>query len=598
MPEIPANDNRLRANESAKLYEAVQTWRYSVDPRQHGFFLAKRQKLTHEPDHDGPDANDSTHAEVAEAPEQQRSSALQTRQQEELDFIWIIGTLARFEEGFFADVDADDCFVGFADPSTYPQNPGWMLRNLLVLIQRRWRLKRVQILSYRDTQSRRDQANSIIMRLECASDATEVSSHEHLPKVTGWERNEHNKLNSRMVDLAEHMDPSRLADQSVDLNLKLMKWRIAPDLDLDVVKRTRCLLLGAGTLGSYVSRNLLGWGVRHMTFVDNATVSFSNPVRQPLFKFDDCLGGGAQKAVRAAAAVKEIYPGVESEGHVLSVPMAGHAVTDEDKVRREYELLRRLIDEHDAIFLLMDTRESRWLPTVMGKSAGKIVMNAALGFDSYVVMRHGGGNPSVRTAAAAADDASASTTSSSSAAAAATATAATATAATATTTANAAGLPAGTSLGCYFCNDVVAPADVRVPLIHGSRLTHTNYMSTCSPSPTARSTSNARSRVRAWRPSRPPCSSSCSSACCSTRSEPRRPHRRRRRRHRREPQQHERVQQRRVRHLGIRSGRCRTRYAARCTTSATCWCRARRTTAAARAARRSWARTSARGGRL
>lgn len=49
----------------------------------------------------------------------------------------------------------------------------------------------------------------------------------------------------------------RLADQSVDLNLKLMKWRISPALDLERVKRTKCLLLGAGTLGSYVARNLL-----------------------------------------------------------------------------------------------------------------------------------------------------------------------------------------------------------------------------------------------------------------------------------------------------------------------------------------------------
>lgn len=64
----------------------------------------------------------------------------------------------------------------------------------------------------------------------------------------------------------------------------------------------------------------------------------------------------------------------------------------------------------------MDTRESRWLPTVMGKSAGKIVMNAALGFDTYVVMRHGVTTKDGGEAA----------------------------------------------LGCYFCNDVVAPADVSI----------------------------------------------------------------------------------------------------------------------------------------
>jgi ubiquitin-like modifier-activating enzyme ATG7 len=123
----------------------------------------------------------------------------------------------------------------------------------------------------------------------------------------------------------------RLAGQAVDLNLKLMRWRILPSLDLDKVKDTKCLLLGAGTLGCYVSRTLMvilhrvafvfkvkptsrvqAWGVRHITLVDSATVSFSNPVRQPLFTFDDCLAGGKPKAECAAAALKSIYPGIVS----------------------------------------------------------------------------------------------------------------------------------------------------------------------------------------------------------------------------------------------------------------------------------------------
>jgi ubiquitin-like modifier-activating enzyme ATG7 len=235
-----------------------------------------------------------------------------------------------------------------------------------------------------------------------------------MPNVTGWERDPSGKLKARVANLAEYMDPTRLADQAVDLNLKLMKWRLAPNLDLDTIKGTKCLLLGAGTLGSYVSRNLMGWGVRKITFVDYGAVSFSNPVRQPLFQFDDCLNGGKSKALRAAEALKEIYPGVEAEGHVLSVPMLGHPVLDESKVMADFTKLQELIASHDAIFLLMDTRESRWLPTLMGKAENKIVMNAALGFDTYVVMRHG----------AAPEDGS------------------------------------GETLGCYFCNDVVVAADV------------------------------------------------------------------------------------------------------------------------------------------
>ena len=49
----------------------------------------------------------------------------------------------------------------------------------------------------------------------------------------------------------------RLAESSVDLNLKLMRWRLLPSLDLDGVAQTKCLLLGSGTLGCNVARCLL-----------------------------------------------------------------------------------------------------------------------------------------------------------------------------------------------------------------------------------------------------------------------------------------------------------------------------------------------------
>jgi ubiquitin-like modifier-activating enzyme ATG7 len=141
-----------------------------------------------------------------------------------------------------------------------------------------------------------------------------------------------------------------------------------------------------------VSLHQQGWGVRHITFIDSAHVSFSNPVRQPLFEFADCLKGGKPKAKCAADALKKISPGIvrafilslsrhrtkhriqNSAGYSLYIPMPGHPVPPAsiEQTKKDVGMLEKLFDEHDAIFLLMDSRESRWLPTVLGASKGKV----------------------------------------------------------------------------------------------------------------------------------------------------------------------------------------------------------------------------------
>ncbi len=66
-----------------------------------------------------------------------------------------------------------------------------------------------------------------------------------------------------------------------------------------------------------------------------------------------------------------------------------HSVKAISKTRSDVQSLERLVDDHDAVFLLMDTRESRWLPSLLCNAKSKICINAALGFDTYMVMRHG-----------------------------------------------------------------------------------------------------------------------------------------------------------------------------------------------------------------
>ncbi len=73
---------------------------------------------------------------------------------------------------------------------------------------------------------------------------------------------------------------------------------------------------------------LQGWGCRKITFVDSGKVAFSNPVRQSLFEFADCLEGGRPKAEAAAAALQRIFPEADAQGVQLTIPMPGHPVKE------------------------------------------------------------------------------------------------------------------------------------------------------------------------------------------------------------------------------------------------------------------------------
>ena len=54
--------------------------------------------------------------------------------------------------------------------------------------------------------------------------------------------------------------------------------------------------------------------------------------------------------------------------------MPGHPIPPGSlaQARADVAALDALVDAHDALFLLMDSRESRWLPTVLGAAKGKV----------------------------------------------------------------------------------------------------------------------------------------------------------------------------------------------------------------------------------
>ena len=334
-------------------------------------------------------------------------------------------------------------YLVFLDPSNDPVFPGWPLRNALILAALHFDFSNASnasilpVLCLRTSKGRPHAPSSRVLYIDMSSVVASTrmgrASTPWYKCLGGWEIN-NNAAVIRIADLGPSMDPIRLAASAVDLNLQLMKWRAAPTLDIPRISNKRCLLLGAGTLGCSVARGLLGWGVRHITFVDNSKVSYSNPVRQSLFTFEDCLGGGRSKAAAAAAAVTRIFPDAVATGIEMNIPMPGHPPHTEAEARQVIDnvnALQELVIAHEVVFLLMDTRESRWLGTLLSNASqylhentnvSTLAITAALGFDSFVVMRHGAPPPSPSPPGG-----------------------------TATSTA--------TRLGCYFCSDVIAPAN-------------------------------------------------------------------------------------------------------------------------------------------
>lgn len=305
--------------------------------------------------------------------------------------------------------DPDDHIIVVADPCPDPSRAGVLVKNVLAAVAHlhsNW--NHCHVISLRTS-------GSIGIKYKWNESGEAQTT---VPKCSGWEQH-------YSVDLSKQFDPKIMMEEAVNLNLSLIKWRLNPDLKLERFSTLKVLILGAGTIGCNLARGLVGWGVRNISFVDNSTVSYSNPVRQSLSKFEDArLGRG--KAETAVDALKEIFPSVQASGYKLTVPMPGHTIDkkDEAQLEKEVQQLEDLVKSHDVVFLALDSREARWLPTVLASKHGKIAISVAIGFDTYVIIRHGIGSKKNSV-----DDETTSET-----------------------------VPYS-QLSCYFCSDVTAPGN-------------------------------------------------------------------------------------------------------------------------------------------
>jgi ubiquitin-like modifier-activating enzyme ATG7 len=274
-------------------------------------------------------------------------------------------------ESNLKDANLDSTYFCFSDPSAY-ENPGWSLRNFVFMLLKLCPVligKQIKVISVRQDETLK--LNSSLLFTIDLSNASNVDKAD--VKWTGWEKNKQEKLAPKMISMKDSIDPVKQSEHFSNFNLKLMKWSLVPNLDLDIVKSRKCLIFGSGTLGCAISRNLLSWGVTDITLIDSGNVSASNPVRQCLFTHDDAVKH-KPKATTAAERLKLILPSVNATGQIIQVPMPGHSVGESMRVKtfENLKLIKSLIEAHDVMFLVTDSRESRWLPTLLGAFFGKV----------------------------------------------------------------------------------------------------------------------------------------------------------------------------------------------------------------------------------
>jgi ubiquitin-like modifier-activating enzyme ATG7 len=79
----------------------------------------------------------------------------------------------------------------------------------------------------------------------------------------------------------------------------------------------------------------------------------------------------------------------DAQGIQMEIPMPGHPVSPSEAagVLEDCKRLKELVSSHGAIFLLTDTRESRWLPTLLCTYENKVNLIGVLElYETLVVL--------------------------------------------------------------------------------------------------------------------------------------------------------------------------------------------------------------------
>ncbi|SCM22200.1 autophagy-related protein 7, putative [Plasmodium chabaudi chabaudi] len=193
--------------------------------------------------------------------------------------------------------------------------------------------------------------------------------------IGGWKKyveKRNNKIKEStiyIINLNNFLNKNTIQRISLELNIKLIRWRILKNFKFEKIHDLKILIIGLGTLGCSVARTCVAWGIKNFTFIDNSRVSYSNVSRQCLFTLDDaesCSNTGEYKSVAAKNNLLKISPDLNITSKIMDIPMPGHLnYLKNENLYKTVEELDNLIDNHDVVFLLTDSKESRYFPSLL-----------------------------------------------------------------------------------------------------------------------------------------------------------------------------------------------------------------------------------------
>jgi ubiquitin-like modifier-activating enzyme ATG7 len=71
--------------------------------------------------------------------------------------------------------------------------------------------------------------------------------------------------------------------------------------------------------------------------------------------------------------------------------MPGHSCAEnmlEDEFKN-LQILEKLIEEYDIVFNVLDSREARYFPTLFSGIYNRLCISVGLGYDNFVIVKHG-----------------------------------------------------------------------------------------------------------------------------------------------------------------------------------------------------------------